>query len=187
MAELFGNTTGARGCFAVYQFDAGASRGAQLILPVSESYGIGSAGAGQLPSASFSQPLMCLGFSTTLRERIMFHKCFGGRIYTYAFGHDPDASGLAISLVGFLASDEGAINALGSDSTSGSAGVGRIFEDVVSQYKDSRLSKTLDTAILVVGDTAPLEGYVVGLDSQTLDSQHSLQQFTIRLSIPELE
>lgn len=162
MAEIFGNDRRIRGCFAVYQIDARNSRGAQLIVP----------GYGKLPKSSYSEPLLVIGFQASISESVLYNKCFGNRVYTYAFGHDPYKSTLAVNFIGFLIEE---------NSYSG------VVEDFRKAYEKGRVSESKDYAELLLGSSRPLEGFIVGFQTQTLDPQHSLQQFTMLLDVPKLD
>lgn len=160
MGLIFGNDKNIRGCFTVLQADASNGRGAQLDLPT----------AGLLPTNDYADPLLVIGFQLNVMESVLYNKCFGNRVYTYAFGHDPFKSNFAVNFIGFLV-----------DKTQYS----KVVEDFSAAYRDSRVSASKDFATLVLGESEPLTGFVRGFTSQTIDPQHSLQQFTMLLDIPE--
>lgn len=161
MGEIFGNDKKIRGCFMVHRMDKGSSRGAVVNMPT----------GGPLPGNSYSEPILCTGFDFTLTETVLFNRCFGNRTYTYAFGHDPNASVLNIHLLGFL---------INPKEYSG------IVDKVVGQYRTSRISESKRVGYLSLGSSKPLRGFVVGMSSQSEDPQHSLQQFTIRMACPKV-
>jgi hypothetical protein len=162
MSDIFGNSGGIRGCFAHVSFNAGASRGAQLIMPAGDP----------LPTSELSDPLLCVGFTAQMQETVLFNKCFGNRVYTYAFGHNPNASQLTVNLLGFL---------VDHDSYSG------VVDDVLGAYRESRVSVAQDYALLSLGDSKPMRGFVTGISSNTIDPKHSLQMFAVHMQIPGVQ
>ena len=174
MSEIFGNDSNLRGCFMVHRMQPGSSRGAQLILP-----------SGALPAttSSYSEPLMCVGFDCQLREKVLFNKCFAGRTYTYAFGHDPAASTIGVHLLGFLAGIGYGVSATRTASFSSPSSV---VDTVLKAYANNRVSAQKQWAMLMLGNSTPLRGFVVGMSSSTNDQQRSLQSFTIHLACPSV-
>ena len=146
----------------VHRMKKGSSRGAQLQLP-----------SGALPTSksNYAEPLMCVGFDCQLREKVLFNKCFAGRTYTYAFGHDPSASTIGVHLLGFMLTPDG---------------YSEVVDSVVKAYADNRVSEQKKWAMLMLGNSKPLRGFVVGMSSSTNDQQRSLQSFTIHLACPSV-
>lgn len=161
MSDIFGNT-GIRGCFSHVNINAGNSRGAQLIMPAGF----------ELPTYSFADPLLCTGFQVSIKEVTLYNKCFGNRVYTYAFGHDPNRSVVVVSFVAFLV-----------DKTQYSG----VVDTMMDSYKQSRVSQSRKVAKLLLGNSKPLQGFVTGLESGTLDPKHSLQEFKVILDVPGLD
>jgi hypothetical protein len=163
MAEIFGNTDNIRGCFKAFLLNAQASHGAVLKMP----------NAGDYPS-SFSDPYLVTGFSAAQVESLSFTRVFGGRVYTYAFGHDPTASWLNVDLMGFLVDGSGYSN---------------VVEKLNSAYFTERVTVSQSYAKLGLGmgNVPPMRGFITGISTQTADPQHSLQQFTIRLALVEVQ
>lgn len=155
MADIFGNT-GGRGCFMVARRDAIESIGASLDLP----------GWGAIPSG-YADPFLVTSFSLQRHEMITHNKTFGGRIYSYAFGHDPNTSILDVSLTAFLGAG-GGLNPL---DIAGAA------------YTVSRVSNSLDVGKFTLGGSTAVAGYVVGYSSSTIDPEHGLQDFSVRLAL----
>ena len=160
MADIFGNSGGLRGCFTHVRLeDAGSSRGAQLILPDEV----------KLPTDELTDPLLCVGFESSFSETVLFNKCFGNRVYTYAFGHDPYRSSFSVNLLGFL---------VDKDKYS------EVVDDVFNAYRDARVSSAQSYALLALGDSRPVYGFVVGVSSHTVDPKHSLQMFRMQIAVP---
>lgn len=166
MAEFFGNDAGIRGCFSVYLTKEGQSHGAVLELP-------GQSG-GEYPS-TYSDPFLVVGFAAVQSESVSFTKVFGGRVYTYAFGHDPRASTMEVQMMGFLVNKHN---------------YSHVVETLNTGYRDGRVSTSLQYAKLGLGmgtGATPLRGFVIGLSTNTTDPMHSMQQFTVRLALPEVQ
>lgn len=162
MAEIFGNNDKLRGCFvSLNKIYNGSSRGAQLIMPSGRS----------LPTDDYTDPMLVVGFDCQLSETLLFNKCFGGRTYSYAFGHDPNASTVSVNLLGFLMK---------------SSGASTVTDIVVDSYKKNRVSEQGKAAYLMVGSSKPLRGFVIGMSTQSIDPQYSLQSFTITLAVASL-
>lgn len=155
MADVFG--TGQRGCFHLLSSDATAGMGAQLQMPSST-----------LPAA-LADPFLVTSFSMVRKESIAHNKTFGGGIYSYAFGNDPNSGILEVGFTAFLGTQYGV-----SPMTT-----------LLDAYAAGRVSNSLETASFEIGGAA-VAGYVVGITSGTQDAQLRLQQFTIRLSLPEV-
>lgn len=175
MAEIFGNA-GARnnrGCFMVYTYDSTAGRGAVLILPTAQ----------RLPTAAYTDPYMVVGFGGSQREAVTYTKTFGGRVYTFAFGHDPNNSRLTVQFMGFMTA--------GVKSTRVGAGGGGGFSSVtdtmLQAYSTARVSVTPQYARLMLGNSEPLRGFVVGMATETSDAEYNLQRFSIELGLPEVQ
>jgi len=162
MATIFGNDQNIRGCFSVFRINSSTGRGAQLRLP-----------SGNMPTDSYSDPLLVVGFSYQQREISHMVKTFGDRTYTYAFGHDPRGSVLQVNFVGFMIR--------GKQYSS-------VVDKVNQHYQKNRLSKAKAYAQLGFGSAAsPLRGFVVGMTSQTLDPETSVQGFAMNLALVEVQ
>lgn len=160
MSELFGNSDKTRGCFRVAEITASGGHGAQLVL----------GGGKKLPQA-ITDPMLVIGFDCSLQESTLFNKCFGGRTYTYAFGHDPDRSTLNVNMIGFLRSVSGKDSA---------------YDLAVNTYRDNRVSEQPKYAYLIIGKSEPLRGFLAGMTASTVDPQYGLQNFTFHLVCPTL-
>lgn len=173
---VFGNDTNTRGCFVALRMDTGEARGAQLELPDGNF----------LPEEDYSFPLTVMGFSFQERENVSYVKCFGDYTYTYAFGHDPNASSLSVQFAAMLR--KGTENRLGQDdSGGGGGGLSEISDTMVRAYNDNRVSNSLDYAKFSVGGNDVLSGFIVSMSSNTLDPQVSLQQFTVGIQLVEAQ
>jgi len=159
-----------RGCFTHVELNSGYSRGAQLVLPGGVDSGSDTYYTNALPaSGDFSQPLLCVGFSADVNEQYTFNKCFGNRTYTYAFGHDPNRSVITVDMLGFL---------VDGFSYSG------VMDIVLDAYREHRVSESKDYAMLALGASQPMRGFIVGVSTNTLDPKHSLQMFKFKLAMP---
>ena len=159
--EIFGNNQNIRGCFSVFRLDSKAGRGALLMLPSGDS----------MPMQSYNDPLLVTGFQMQQQEATSFVKTFG-KVYTYAFGHEPTGSILSVQYVGFMISGKAYSGVVG---------------EVLKYYKNNRISQLPKYAKLSLGNTTPLRGFVVGMSSQTQDSQTSVQFFTVSLALVETQ
>jgi len=162
MATIFGNDQNIRGCFTVFHINASSGRGAILRMP---QY--------SLPTSSYTDPLLVVGFSYSQKEATHMVKTFGDRTYTYAFGHDPRSSVLQVNFVGFMIR-------------------GKQYSSVVDSfnkaYKASRVSEGKAYAQLGFGAaTSPLRGFVIGMSSNTLDPETSVQGFAVDLALIEVQ
>jgi len=163
MSEIFGNDRNIRGCFHVFSFNGSASRGASLRLP----------GGGQIPwGVQMTEPILTAGFSVAQAEAVSFVKVFGDRVYTYAFGHDPNPSMLTVEFIGFLI-----------DKTRYSG----VLDDYLERYRTGRVSEALRYAKFGVGSEQPMRGFIVGMGSGTMDGEHSLQRFSMTLALVEVQ
>ena len=165
MAEIFGNETSVRGCFKAFLMDATEGHGAILKMP----------SLNMPQTGNFSDPYVVVGFSAAQSEAVSHTKVFGGQVYTYAFGHNPNASWLNVDLMGFLVKGSGASNAV---------------QKFNSTYAKDRVSESLTYAKLGLGTGGgmnPYRGFVTGLNTQTADPKHSLQRFTVRLALVEVQ
>jgi len=177
--HIFGTDSSAqgdvsRGCFVAFDLDTAGSKGAVLQLP---------GGAGTLPDRTDpAYPLVVTGVSFNQNEIAQFLKCFGGRIYTYAFGND--LGDLKVDFVGFLAGGvqkklDGGAPATTFKSTS-------IIKDFCQVYKKNRLSISKQLAILSVSGSS-LQGLIVGMQSATMSSDSNLQAFSLVLKLVEVQ
>ncbi len=157
MADVFG--TGKRGCFHLITTDASGGRGGVLSLP----------GAGAIPSAP-TDPFLVTSVRLVRNEILSHNKTFGGAIYSYAFGHDPNSSILDVGFTAFV----------------GGNAPGAALATLDGHYKASRVSVALETASFSLGGSGAIIGYVVGMQSTTQNPELGLQDFSIRLSLPEV-
>lgn len=174
---VFGNDRNTRGCFVALRLDTGEARGAQLALP----------DGNLLPEEEYSFPLTVMGFSFRQSENVSYVKCFGDRTYTYAFGHDPNASSLTVQFAGMLR--KGTENVLGSSGGGGGGGSGfsEISDTMLRAYNDNRVFSSLNYAKFSVGGNDVLSGFITSIESSTLDPQVSLQQFNISIQLVEAQ
>ena len=101
-------------------------------------------------------------------------QCFSDHTYTYAFGHDPLSSLLTIDCVGFLVNDDG-------------TDWSNIIDTYANAYKAARLVESLQVGKVFVGSGAPLTGFIVGMQTQTADAHHQLQNFSMTLLLVEAQ
>lgn len=156
MADVFGNHMTTRGCFMAIQMNAAHGQGAVLKLPA----------AGDTPR-SFGEPTLVTGFSTSKVDATTHVKTFGGNVYSYAFGHDPNQSVLDVNVTAFVGQDS------------------RVIGSLMKAYADARISRTSQKARLVVGNSEAISGYLVGQNSQTQSPDFNLQAFTFRIALVE--
>lgn len=163
MAEVFGNDQGKRGCFAVMLLDASEGRGAQLDM--------GSGDGEMLPMSEWTDPMLVTGYGFGLSESVQLVKCFGDAVYTYAFGHNPMQSMLTVNFTAFL------VNPDNQD-------MNRRF---LQSYANGRVSASKKYAKFSVVGSQVLQGFVVGLQSQSMDPQMSLQNFSVSIQLVEVQ
>lgn len=164
----------ARGCFVVFRMNASEGRGARLDLP-----------SGSLPEEDYAYPLTVVGFTMNQQENFSLVKCFGDHVYTYAFGHDPAASTMQIEFVGMLRA--GVTKVLMQSGGGGSGGgISKLLTDLPSKYERGRLYKSLAYSNFLVGG-AVFKGFLVGMSSNTMSPEHSLQSFTMTLQLVEVQ
>ena len=142
MLTIFGNDGGIRGCFMVYTFDSTMGRGAVLRMPADNS---------TLPSANYSDPLMVVGFSCAERESVAFLKAFGGKVYTYAFGHDPNTSVATVHFIGFMVQKNGQAQS-------------NVTSTMLGAYNSNRVSVTKKYATIGLGNAKPISGFILGIN-----------------------
>jgi len=157
MADIFGNDSSMRGCFTQISMTSSSGLGASLRLP----------GFGRMPS-SFGEPNLVIGFSTSKVDAVTHLKTFGGNVYTYAFGNDPNQSILDVTVAAFIGGDRG------------------VTGDMLASYDDSRVSQSLSKARFVVGNAPAVSGYLVGQSSNTQSPEYNIQVFNYRIALTEL-
>lgn len=152
---VFGNDKHGRGCFREIMGDASAMKSAVYIKMA----------AGTYPApGDRTTPYLVTSVSFSQKEKFSVVQCFGDRNYTYAFGHDPTASMLEVTLTSFLAGTDG--------ETYGDA-----LKQLVTAYQKSRLSASKKLVQLTLG-TMYMEGFLVGMTGATQDQEHNLQSVT---------
>ena len=166
---IFGNDRNTRGCFLATRLDTSEGRSTQLALPDGM----------MLPEEEYSFPLTTTGFSFNQAEDASFVKCFGDRVYTYAFGHNP-ASQLNITFAAMLRAGTTAGSSSGSSFS-------RITDTMLKRYEANRLTTSLKYAKFSVGGTQVLKGFIVAMSSVTMNPEVSLQQFNITLQLVEAQ
>ena len=118
----------------------------------------------RLGGDSGSRGLLVTGYDMVQREAVSFSKTFGRGVHTYAFGHDPANSYLTVQFVGALSED--------AEST------------VRSAYRNGRISENQTLAVFSPKPRGiSIEGYVVGLSSNTMSTETFLQNYKMHLAI----
>jgi hypothetical protein len=181
--RIFGsdsNTRGSgRGCFVAFDLDVSGSAGAVLRLPDTSNIKM-------LPNredgGALNCPLVVVGVSFNQNEIAQFLKCFGGKIYTYAFGND--LGDLRVDFVGFLAG--GVSRQLGAVDQNVQFAESNVLNDFVGSYKQSRLSVSREPATLSMAG-GYLRGLIIGMQSGTTSAENNLQSFSMVLKLIEVQ
>ncbi len=181
---VFGNDSKIRGCFSAFNLFTSGGKGAYLVLPSGDTMppnvtlrsSIGDDPSRSDPSISqnASPPIIVTGLSFAQKEKYHLVQCFSDHTYTYAFGHDPLSSLLTIDCVGFLVNDDG-------------TDWSNIIDTYANAYKAARLVESLQVGKVFVGSGAPLTGFIVGMQTQTADAHHQLQNFSMTLLLVEAQ
>ena len=152
---VFGNDKHGRGCFREINGDI-ARIGSAVYLDLA---------GGTIPEpGSRVTPFIVTSVSFSQKEKFSVVQCFGDRNYTYAFGHDPTASMLEVTLTSFLAG-------------TGGTSYGGALKQAVAAYRKARLSMSKKLVKLTMGSLY-MEGFLVGMTSATQDQEHNLQSIT---------
>ena len=181
---IFGNDKKKRGCFATFNIETNAGRGAYLELPSTDTIPpnattpiptIQAIGGGTETQATDvgSAPIIVTGLDFSQKEKYHLVQCFNDHTYTYAFGHDP-ASLLNVKFLGFLVSDDG-------------EGWSNVIQSFCYDYKRARLIESKQYAKVFIASGKPLQGFIVGMTSGTADAHHGLQQFSITMLLTEAQ
>jgi hypothetical protein len=174
------NTRGSsRGCFVAFDLDVSGSEGAVLRLPDTSNIKM-------LPNreagGALNYPLVVVGVSFNQNEIAQFLKCFGGKIYTYAFGND--LGDLKVDFVGFLAG--GVSRQLGAVDQNVQFAESNVLNDFVASYKQSRLSASRKLATLSMAG-GYLQGLIIGMQSGTMSAENNLQSFSVVLKLIDVQ
>ena len=166
--EIFGNSSGVRGCFVNFNFN-NSTMGARLSLP----------GGALTVKISPSQPYVVTGLTFGQKEKYHLVQCFDDTVHTYAFGHDPASSIVSVEVTGFIieGGPHGRHRRRGSHSS--------LFTDTLEAYAASRLSQIPEYGYVYLGQ-AVLKGFLIGMSSSTIDPQFNLQRFTFDLLAVEV-
>jgi hypothetical protein len=158
---IFGN--GARGCYHEMMNDYTVGRGAFLTLPGGDTF----------PNNGGTEPYFISGINLGQKEKYHIVQCFNDRNYTYAFGHDPQASTVEVTFTAFITNSAG-------------EQFGDSLQTLVSAYKSNRLFEQPQYAVLTLGPFT-LEGFVVGMSSGTADTEHNIQTFSFMIILVEAQ
>jgi len=156
--DIYGGGTGKmRGCFTAIAVSLSNGRGVQLSFD----------GGSELWPAEKQYQYLATELRFSEREKYHLIQCFGEKVYTYAFGHDASNSVASVTFISFLVGENGVDRA-------------DIISRFAAQYSMRRVSVDRKTAQIILGSNV-LKGFVVGLDSGTVDPHHNLQSFTVHL------
>lgn len=177
--RVFGSEPGRlRGCFAAFDIDLTGSEGAVLRLPEGGNIKM-------LPrreeGGPFNYGLVVTDISFSQRELVNFLRCFGSRVYTYAFG--ADLGDLSIQFAGFLGG--GVSRVLGSGEVSQFRD-SVVVPDFLTAYRESRVSASRKLAIISLGGSS-LSGFIVGMKSSTMRAESNVQMFTMDLKLVSVQ
>lgn len=166
---IFGNDKNMRGCYIETSMTTAKGAGAYLSLSGDVIGGAQSRGKGV-------DPFFISGISMSQHEKFSVVQCFNERNFVYAFGHDPVGSVLNVSLTTFLVNPD-------------SQDVGDGLAQLVKWYKWYRLSANArqGSCVLTVGSRLKVEGFLVGMETSTVDAAHNLQSFVFKLLITNIQ
>lgn len=164
-----------RGCFVAFDLDVSGSEGAVLRMP-------SNARPSTLPyRAQSNYPLVVVGISFDQNELAQFLRCFGGKIYTYAFGGD--LGNAQVDFVGFLA---GGVVAQPGGTAQNQFSPSNVMQDFLNAYGGGRLSVSGKPATISMGGFY-LSGLISGMRSSTISPDNNLQQFSMLLKLTEVQ
>jgi len=136
------------------------NRGCFRKIPLDTGGGEGT----KLAGLEGEDSIIIVGFSFNKEEGIGIVKCFKDQNFIYTFGDSLDASMLGVKVVGMMAED------------------GKPLDKMKNFYATNRVSQNNKTVKLTYGSaSAALEGYVIGMDSDTISAEFNLQSFNIKL------
>jgi hypothetical protein len=178
--RVFGSEPGRlRGCFAAFDIDLTGSEGAVLRLPEGGDITM-------LPrreeGGPFNYGLVVTNLSFDQKELVNFLRCFGSRIYTYAFG--ADLGDLTVQFAGFLAG--GVSKVLGVGDSTSQFTASKVVPDFLRAYRQSRVSASRKLAIVSLGGSS-LSGFIVGMKSSTMRAESNVQMFTMNLKLVSVQ
>jgi len=177
--RVFGSDPGRlRGCFAAFDIDVAGSQGAVLRLPEGGDIKM-------LPRREAGGPMnygmVVTNISFDQQELVNFLRCFGSRIYTYAFG--ADLGNLTIQYAAFLAG--GVARTLGSGNVT-QFRESKVIPDFLTAYRESRVSASRKLASISLNGGS-LSGFIVGMKSSTMNAESNIQMFTMNMKLVEIQ
>lgn len=177
--RVFGSEPGRlRGCFAAFDIDTTGSQGAVLRLPEGGTIKM-------LPrreeGGALNYGLLVTNISFDQQELVNFLRCFGSRIYTYAFG--ADLGNLTVQYAGFLAG--GVQRALGTGEVTQFI-QSRTVPDFLTAYREGRVSASRKLASISLNGSS-LSGFIIGMKSSTMRAESNIQMFTMNLKLVAIQ
>ena len=157
--KIFGYNTKAMGCFTVVDKSVVMGKGAYITLPEGSS----------LPSGSGADSTIVTSVAYSRKELYSVVKCFSHISHLYAFGNDPNASMISVTLIAFLTGK-------GGSSYSDAAGL------IDGAYVNNRVSATPEQATVTIGNHA-INGFIIGMSSSTASAETNLQQYSLDMII----
>ncbi len=158
MSIVFGNPDKI-GCFTAKTLNTAGSRGAVVRLP----------GGDTVPGSDLSDPYLVLDISFSLEELAQFSKLFNDKMVGYAFGHNPSGSFINVTIAGFNREKD-------------------VISDMYGRYEAGRLFSSGEKAAISSGGVnLPLEGYIIGLKSNTESTEADIQVFNLQLAVTGLD
>lgn len=178
--RVFG-TDHLRGCFAAFDIDTSESQGAVLQLPEGGSINTLPKREGS-DGGPLHYGMLVTSISFDQAELVNFLKCFGSRIYTYAFG--ADLGNLTVQYVGFLAGGVG--RTLGQQDSATEFVDSKVVSNFLTAYDEGRVSRSGKLASISLNGVA-LRGLIVGMRSSTKWTQQNIQAFTMQLKLVSIQ
>lgn len=177
--RVFGSEPGRlRGCFAAFDIDTSGSQGAVLRLPEGGSIKM-------LPrreeGGALNYGLLVTSISFDQQELVNFLRCFGSRVYTYAFG--ADLGNLTVQYAGFLAG--GVQRELGAGEVTQFI-QSRTVPDFLTAYRESRVSASRKLASISLNGSS-LSGFIIGMKSSTMRAESNMQMFTMQMKLVAIQ
>lgn len=162
---IFGNDKHSRGSWIEMRTSSGGKAlGSGAVLEL--------AGGAKFPANPGVDPYFVTGVSFGQQEKFSAITCFGDVNYVYAFGHDVSGSTAQVDLLVLCTGCDGKV-------ADGLAAL-------TKAYGQSRLSKNPVYSYITLGSLT-LFGFLTGMQSNTRDVEHNIQQVTMSIVLEKAQ